>query len=194
MSTSLYTFIFSAIMLLIISEGAAKKQREERHLQSTPAKKNENHHFHQLCRKEHNKDRIIHHAPALKTNSTLYIRARRWASYLSKRDDTSDVPHEMISGVGENIYWMTHAKRPYSQYAEMAVQYWYDENKKYDYAAGRYSPDTAHFTQMVWISTTQVGCGYNVSSSTTIFVVCKYYPQGNIPGEYQSNVLPPGKY
>uniref|UniRef100_A0A0K8R620 Putative antigen 5 protein n=1 Tax=Ixodes ricinus TaxID=34613 RepID=A0A0K8R620_IXORI len=86
---------------------------------------------------------------------------------------------------------MTYAQKPYSKYAAMAVQYWYDENKYYDYATGGYSALTAHFTQLVWKSTTHVGCGYAVSSTSKIFVVCKYYPQGNIPGQYQSNVLRP---
>uniref|UniRef100_A0A0K8R5F6 Putative antigen 5 protein n=1 Tax=Ixodes ricinus TaxID=34613 RepID=A0A0K8R5F6_IXORI len=89
---------------------------------------------------------------------------------------------------------MTYAQQPYSQYAGKAVRYWYDENKDYDYETGGYSPNTAHFTQMVWKSTTQLGCGYAVSSSSTIFVVCKYHPQGNIDGQYRSNVLRPSYY
>uniref|UniRef100_A0A0K8RIA5 Putative antigen 5 protein n=1 Tax=Ixodes ricinus TaxID=34613 RepID=A0A0K8RIA5_IXORI len=192
MSTSLYTFIFLSIMLLIFSQGTAKKQREEKHLRSTPPK-NENHRFHQLCRHEHNKYRKLHHVNILRTNSTLYIKARGWASYLSKLDITTDVPHEYTPGIGENIYWMTNAQKPYTQYAEKAVQYWYAENKYYNYDTGRFSPNTAHFTQMVWKSTTQVGCGYNVSRTLTLFVVCKCFPQGNIAGQYQSNVLRPSQ-
>uniref|UniRef100_V5GJ51 Putative scp gapr-1 like scp-like extracellular protein n=2 Tax=Ixodes ricinus TaxID=34613 RepID=V5GJ51_IXORI len=191
MSTTLYTFIFSAIMLLIISEGAVNKQRKEKRGQNTPRPKNENHNFHQLCREEHNKYRTKHHVPPLKSNSTLYILARAWARYLSELDSTTDVPHEMLPGIGENIYWMTKAEKPYFQYAKMAADDWYAENTKYDYDVGGYSPDTAHFTQMVWESTSQVGCGYNVSISSTIFVVCKYFPQGNIDHQYKANVLPP---
>uniref|UniRef100_A0A0K8R8R8 Putative antigen 5 protein n=1 Tax=Ixodes ricinus TaxID=34613 RepID=A0A0K8R8R8_IXORI len=190
MSTTLHTFIFFAIMLLIISEGAVNKPREEKRHQNNP-RPNENHRFDQLCRHEHNKYRKIHHVTNLRTNSTLYIKARAWARYLARRDSTSYVPHETLPGTGENIYWMTYAQKPYSKYAAQAVQYWYEENKDYNYKTGGYSPYTAHFTQMVWMSTTQVGCGYAVSRTSTIFVVCKYYPQGNIPGKYQSNVLPP---
>uniref|UniRef100_V5H8I7 Putative scp gapr-1 like scp-like extracellular protein n=2 Tax=Ixodes ricinus TaxID=34613 RepID=V5H8I7_IXORI len=191
MSTTLHTFIFSAIMLVIISEGAATKQNEEKRYQNIPRPNNENHKFHNLCLREHNKYRTKHHVPALKTDPTLYIKARAWAIRLAKWDSTSYVPHEKLHGIGENIYWMTYAKKPYSQYAPKAVKYWYDENIYYNYQTGGYSQHTAHFTQMVWKSTTRVGCAYAVSTSSTIFVVCKYSPQGNIPHEYQSNVLPP---
>uniref|UniRef100_A0A0K8RHS3 Putative antigen 5 protein n=1 Tax=Ixodes ricinus TaxID=34613 RepID=A0A0K8RHS3_IXORI len=118
MSTTLHTFIFSVIMLLIISEGAANKPHEENRHQIYPRPKNQNHNFHTLCLREHNKYRARHRAPALKTDSTLYIRARGWARYLAKLDSTSHVPHQTIPGIGENIYWMTKAQRPYSQYAE----------------------------------------------------------------------------
>uniref|UniRef100_A0A0K8R2U5 Putative antigen 5 protein n=1 Tax=Ixodes ricinus TaxID=34613 RepID=A0A0K8R2U5_IXORI len=158
----------------------------------SPVKKNNtNHHFHQLCRKAHNEYRRRHHAPDLKTNSTLYIMARGWAHHLAKLDDPEKVTHQPGSGFGENIYWMTRSGPPYEKYATLAVEAWYKESENYTYSPGGYSPDTAHFTQLVWKSTTEVGCGYNVSTSGTIYVVCDYRPQGNIEGQYQENVQPP---
>uniref|UniRef100_A0A0K8R8C0 Putative antigen 5 protein n=1 Tax=Ixodes ricinus TaxID=34613 RepID=A0A0K8R8C0_IXORI len=184
--------MFFAIMMLCISEDAAKTLRKgNSHPGRTSSQNNPNHRFHRLCLKAHNEYRRKHHAPALKTNSTLYIMARGWAHHLAKLDDPEKVTHQPGSGFGENIYWMTHSGSPYDKYAKKAVDAWYEENVKYDYEHGGYSAATAHFTQLVWIATTQVGCGYNVSKSNTIYVVCDYSPQGNIDKEYQKNVRPP---
>jgi hypothetical protein len=36
---------------------------------------------------------------------------------------------------------------------------WYGEIAKYDFRRGGFSMDTGHFTQVVWRSTTTIGCG-----------------------------------
>uniref|UniRef100_V5ID09 Putative scp gapr-1 like scp-like extracellular protein n=2 Tax=Ixodes ricinus TaxID=34613 RepID=V5ID09_IXORI len=194
MRTTVLIFMFSAIMMLGISEGAPKNPRRgtSHHRASSPVKKNNtNHDFHQLCRKAHNHYRAKHHALPLKSNTTLYLLARGWAKKLAIQDDPKNVTHRPGKGLGENIYWMTRSQPPYEKYATLAVEAWYKESENYTYSPGGYSPDTAHFTQLVWKSTTEVGCGYNVSNSGTIYVVCNYRPQGNIDGKYQENVLPP---
>uniref|UniRef100_A0A0K8RGG5 Putative antigen 5 protein n=1 Tax=Ixodes ricinus TaxID=34613 RepID=A0A0K8RGG5_IXORI len=173
------------------SKDAPKTLRRGSSSQRTPRPNNTNHHFHQLCRKAHNHYRVRHHAPPLKSNTTLYLLAREWARRLAIQDDPRNVTHRPGKGLGENIYWTKPSKAPYEQYAKLAVDAWYAENVNYTYVPGGYSPATAHFTQLVWIKTTQVGCGYNVSQSNTIYVVCNYFPQGNIEGEYQENVKPP---
>ena len=47
--------------------------------------------------------------------------------------------------------------------------------------------DVAHFTQIVWPSTTEVGCAV-AASATTDYLVCRYAPTGNKDGF----VLQPG--
>uniref|UniRef100_A0A0K8RGB2 Putative antigen 5 protein n=1 Tax=Ixodes ricinus TaxID=34613 RepID=A0A0K8RGB2_IXORI len=195
MRTTVLIFIFSAIMVLGISEDAPPKNLRggtSHHRAPSPVKKNNtNHDFHQLCRKAHNHYRAKHHALPLKSNTTLYLLARGWAKKLAIQDDPKNVTHRPGKGLGENIYWMTLSQAPYEKYAQLAVDKWYEENVKYDYERGGYSAATAHFTQLVWRATTQVGCGYSVSRNNTIYVVCNYYPQGNIQGQYQENVQPP---
>lgn len=46
---------------------------------------------------------------------------------------------------------------------------------------GRWS-DVGHYTQMIWRSTTHVGCGL-ASSPRSDFLVCRYSPAGNYRGE-----------
>uniref|UniRef100_A0A0K8RGW9 Putative antigen 5 protein n=1 Tax=Ixodes ricinus TaxID=34613 RepID=A0A0K8RGW9_IXORI len=171
MRTTVLIFMFSAIMMLGISEGAPKNPRRgtSHHRASSPVKKNNtNHEFHQLCRRAHNQYRAKHHAPPLKSNTTLYLLARGWANQLAIQDDPKNVTHRPGKGLGENIYWMTHSQAPYKKYAQLAVDAWYGENVNYTYEHGGFSAATAHFTQLVWIATTQVGCGYNVSRTNTI--------------------------
>ena len=53
-------------------------------------------------------------------------------------------------------------------------------------ATGNWS-DVAHFTQIVWPTTTAVGCAL-ASSATTDYFVCRYSPTGNKDGV----ILTPG--
>uniref|UniRef100_A0A090XDU3 Putative antigen 5/scp domain-containing protein n=2 Tax=Ixodes ricinus TaxID=34613 RepID=A0A090XDU3_IXORI len=195
MRVVLYVFTFFMIMVLHTAKvGARTPSRGDSNHRQNTKKDNPNHKFHKLCLQAHNEYRAIHGAAPLKTNSTLYILARSWAKRLADLDGTSHVTHRPVRGFGENIYWMPGSQMPYEQYAQKAVEAWYDEEKDYDYSRGVYSPETAHFTQLVWVSTMEVGCGYNVSKTNTIFVVCNYAPQGNIQGQYKENVLPPSRY
>ena len=41
--------------------------------------------------------------------------------------------------------------------------------------------DVAHYTQMIWKTTTHVGCGI-ASGRTGEFMVCRYSPPGNADG------------
>jgi hypothetical protein len=43
--------------------------------------------------------------------------------------------------------------------------------------------DVAHYTQIVWPATTQVGCAL-ASSATTDYLVCRYSPTGNKDGVF----------
>ena len=66
---------------------------------------------------------------------------------------------------------------------------WWDQNKDpgYDFLnpGPEDNPGTEGYTQVVWKSTERLGCGVKGS-----YMVCRYEPAGNIPGEYEENVLP----
>lgn len=70
-----------------------------------------------------------------------------------------------------------------------AVKAWYDEGETYDYSAAN---TFDHFTQVVWKSTTKVGCAYKDCTSTGwgLYIVCEYDPPGNVIGYSSENVLP----
>ncbi|KAK2077642.1 hypothetical protein QBZ16_004488 [Prototheca wickerhamii] len=59
--------------------------------------------------------------------------------------------------------------------------------------------DTGHFTQMVWNRSRELGCGFAVCPGSTSnpngygtwnYLVCRFYPVGNVIGYYDQNVFP----
>uniref|UniRef100_A0A0K8R8B0 Putative antigen 5 protein n=1 Tax=Ixodes ricinus TaxID=34613 RepID=A0A0K8R8B0_IXORI len=188
----LYIFMLAIILVLNTAEGDTRTRREVNSNQMQTTKKfNIYHHFHKLCLNAHNRYRAKHGVKKLRSNSTLYVLALRWAGRLAKLDDVNNVTHQQGLHIGENIYWRTGDRKLYTNVAQNAVDAWYNESLNYDYNSGGYSEVTAHFTQLVWESTTDLGCAYRISVKGTIFVVCDYFPQGNIEGQYTTNVHPP---
>ena len=107
---------------------------------------------------------------------------------------------------GENIF----VSSPTAPTPAIAVQKWEDESNFYIYATNS-STDPAdpkkqvgHYTQLVWSSTTAVGCGVSHCAINSPFggfnngeydlVVCQYTPAGNFVGErpYVAGVPAPG--
>ena len=76
-----------------------------------------------------------------------------------------------------------------------AVDGWGDERKEYDWGKPGFAEGTGHFTQLVWRGTREVGCGVTdcgeeggKGSARGWFVVCEYWPPGNVEGEYAEEV------
>src|SRR3546814_4334938 len=81
----------------------------------------------------------------------------------------------------------------YFSYAEM-VRSWTDEKRYFRRAAlpkfsttGRWS-DVGHYTQIIWHSTTDVGCAIAVSQSDE-YLVCRYTTPGNVRSEEHTSEL-----
>lgn len=70
------------------------------------------------------------------------------------------------------------------------------EGMFYDYSDPGFSPETRHFTQNVWRSTTHVGFGFGSAVDQygkfwVSYVVAKFYRPGNVEDQFVVNVLPP---
>ncbi|WP_088347875.1 MULTISPECIES: CAP family protein [Rhodomicrobium] len=125
----------------------------------------------------HNSYRAQHCVPALTWSAELAAAAQRWA-------EKCWIAHDKSRGhIGENIAWGG------DRTASSAVDAWYKEVDVYDYGKPGFAASTAHFTQMVWKETKQIGCGVAQCYFGAIRLwVCRYGPTGNWAGKYPQNV------
>jgi hypothetical protein len=86
-------------------------------------------------------------------------------------------------GVGENLWMGT--RGAFS--VETMVGSWVSEQRLFmpgifpnNSRSGNWA-DVGHYTQMIWPTTTHVGCAL-ASNSRTDYLVCRYSPAGNIDG------------
>ncbi|KAI3584689.1 CAP domain-containing protein, partial [Fusarium oxysporum f. sp. albedinis] len=117
-----------------------------------------------------------HNATALKWNKTLEEFA---TDYL---DDNDDCDFEHSGGpYGENL------AIGYPN-VTASVEAWGDEREEYNFDKAKFSKKTGHFTQLVWKDTTTVGCGRKLCGERGWFLVCEYWPRGNVEGQFKEEV------
>jgi pathogenesis-related protein 1 len=98
------------------------------------------------------------------------------------------------SNIGENLYASTGVLLPTTPVA--SVNSWIAEKSKYTYqkvSAANFAP-TGHYTQLIWQTTTKVGCAYQNCNKNSpfassygpnwVFVVCDYSTSGNVLTKY----------
>lgn len=125
----------------------------------------------------HNSYRAQHCVPPLTWSAELAAAAQKWAGKCWIGHDTKR------GSVGENIAWGG------ERTAASAVDAWYEEVDDYDHRRPGFASSTAHFTQMIWRDTKQIGCGVAKCYLGTVRVwVCRYAPAGNWRGKYPQNV------
>ena len=61
----------------------------------------------------------------------------------------------------------------------------------YDYGRPGYQPGAAHFTQVVWKNTSKFGIAKATAANGNVYVVARYSPPGNFPGQFPENVKRP---
>ncbi|XP_061078087.1 cysteine-rich secretory protein LCCL domain-containing 2 [Conger conger] len=107
-------------------------------------------------------------------------------------------PEDLLMSIGQNlaVHWGRYRSPAYH------VQAWYDEAKDYTYPYPEectpWCPDhckgpmCTHYTQLVWATTTRVGCAVHVCPKmdvwgeiweNSVYLVCNYSPKGNWIGE-----------
>lgn len=74
--------------------------------------------------------------------------------------------------------------------ARGAIDMWYDEVQDYDFESPGFTSDTGHFTQLVWAGSEEFGMGMTVTRDDKTIVVGRYFPPGNVVGQFKENVRP----
>ena len=143
----------------------------------------------------HNQVRQKHNVPPLKWSPKLAVHAQHWANYLATRN-ACVMKHRPLSGefkriYGENIFWASPRRwsdgkieiQPVD--AQDVVFSWADEEKDYNYANNscKSGEICGHYTQVVWKTSTEVGCGMTICPDKGQMWVCSYNPPGNYINE-----------
>ncbi len=129
---------------------------------------------------EHNRYRTKHCASPVTWSAQLAASAQDWAN-----NCRCDHNHP-AGGFGENLACGQ------TSVAE-AVGAWYNEIAKYNFATPEANfPQAGHFSQVVWKSTTQIGCGVKAGCPNfapgQMMWVCRYSQPGNLQGAWGANV------
>ncbi|KAI9833443.1 MAG: hypothetical protein M1819_003601 [Sarea resinae] len=136
-------------------------------------------------------------------NSTNVYRAQHSAANLTWNATLADTASEWA----KKCLWSHSGDSPGENLAEgyanttAAVEAWGNERSAYSWSHPRFSEKTGHFTQLVWKNTTSVGCAAVWCSSSSggkarrsggpaqnWYLVCEYWPRGNVQGEYKYSV------
>lgn len=155
----------------------------------------------------HNLHRLNHSAPPVSWNANL-------ASYAATVAARCVFTHDQTvggGGYGQNIASSGSSANlalanPNTFVNRAITNQWYNgEESNYPVAGyGLPTPDLSgfsrwgHFSQVVWVASTQIGCASQYCPAGTIFptlnsffTVCNYQATGNVASQYGKNVLPP---
>jgi uncharacterized protein YkwD len=129
----------------------------------------------QIMLNAHNADRAKHCVPALTWSASAAAAAQQWASLCTSNGVGGFAHDPNRGGLGENRAWGTNLG------AQQSVDLWYNEVSSYNFTAPVYTlnPQVGHFTQLVWRTTTQVGCAMARCGAMNLWV-CRYSPTGNM--------------
>ena len=118
--------------------------------------------------------------PEMAWSTTVATTAQAWA-------DRCKFEHNTGSGYGEDLY----ASTADTASAE-GVDNWTSESANYTYATNTCAPSKVcgHYTQVVWRTSTSLGCGKATCTTNSLFGngtwffwVCDYSPPGNYVGQ-----------
>ncbi len=139
--------------------------------------------FSQEILEAHNRYRSAVHVPPLLWSNALAGAAQRWANALNSNLQFAHDPKNHSQG--ENL-WMGTAGM--FSLTEM-IDAWGQERQYFhngtfpEVSTTRNWFDVGHYSQMVWRTTTSVGCAGVTGADGYYRFVCRYGPPGNVIGE-----------
>ncbi len=132
----------------------------------------------------HNCERTRLGLPRLKWNRALEREAKHWGHELAKRGRLEHADQGTRNNTGENLWMGSQGHWDVMTGITMMI----DEKRHYRHgnlpnisATGNWA-DVAHYTQIVWRDTQEVGCSV-VNDHGWDVLVCRYWPAGNVWGQ-----------
>ncbi|KAF5020801.1 hypothetical protein F66182_7161 [Fusarium sp. NRRL 66182] len=126
-------------------------------------------------------------------NSTNFYREEHNASALTWNETLEEFATDYLDDNEDCVF--EHSGGPYGENLAIgypnstsSVEAWGDEREEYDFDAAEFSEETGHFTQLVWKETTDVGCGRRLCGERGWYLVCEYWPRGNVEGQFSEEV------
>jgi pathogenesis-related protein 1 len=138
----------------------------------------------------HNRWRQEAGVPEVRWSPPLAATAQKWADHL-KQHQGCNPSHSAARGLGENLYWaspirhFSGAAKPQAVTAATVTDSWGSEKQHYDHAGNTCAAGKmcGHYTQVVWRTTTEIGCAKAVCGDHSQVWVCNYTPPGNWRGQ-----------
>jgi hypothetical protein len=131
----------------------------------------------------HNRERALVGAPPLQWDADLAAHAASYGPVLASLRHLVHSPREGRPGERENLAMAWHG----TMTAQQLVNMWSSEKQLLQPGlfpavsrTGQWE-DVAHYTQMVWPTTTRVGCA--IFAVDWDYLICRYSPPGNIDGK-----------
>ncbi|VVC38430.1 Hypothetical protein CINCED_3A000290 [Cinara cedri] len=151
----------------------------------------DNNTFIQECLEAHNQYRKKHVVPPMTLSKKLCKYAEEWANYLSVK---GLLEHRPSSPYGENLFCSWTSLPNHRIEGREPVDSWYEEIKYHPFGREPTTLKSGHFSQVIWMTSKEMGVGVASSRSGQIFVVACYDPAGNFLGQFRENVPPIGGF
>ena len=131
----------------------------------------------------HNRERAAVRVQPLVWDVALARAAGDYARQLASSGTLRHSPRQVRAGQGENLWMGTRGAYASSQ----MIAGWSSEKRVFRpglfpaiTTTGNWA-DAGHYSQMIWPTTTRLGCAI-ASNPSADFLVCRYAPGGNIDG------------
>ena len=126
----------------------------------------------------HNTYRARLGLPPLRWSNQLAANAQQWAEHLA---EIGQLEH---SNSGQNLAMATAGTQSLTQLVDLwgNEQAYFKNGDFPDISTTGNWMDVGHYSQIVWKTTTKVGCGFAESNGSDV-LVCDYAPPGNVMGE-----------
>ena len=132
-----------------------------------------------------NQYRKVNQADNLVWNNAIATFSQNWANYLVMNDLFQ---HSGNSLYGENLAYFQGYGTDVMTLLKLSVDLWYKEIEYYDFKNPGFSPETGHFTCLVWKSSKTFGMGISIVNDKVV-VTFNTSPPGNVIGQFEQNVL-----